>query len=81
MGQIMSCGYAWLDTGTHDSLLEAGEFVRAIEKRTGQKVAAPEEVAWRMGFIDGDQLRALAAPLRNSGYGTYLETLLTRDEA
>ncbi|MDP3415963.1 glucose-1-phosphate thymidylyltransferase RfbA [Falsiroseomonas sp.] len=74
-------GYAWLDTGTHDSLLEAGEFVRAIEKRTGQKVAAPEEVAWRMGFIDGDQLRALAAPLRNSGYGTYLETLLTRDEA
>ena len=73
-------GYAWLDTGTHDSLLEAGEFVRAIEKRTGQKVAAPEEVAWRMGFIDGDQLRALAAPLRNSGYGTYLETLLARDE-
>jgi glucose-1-phosphate thymidylyltransferase len=74
-------GYAWLDTGTHDSLLEAGEFVRAIEKRTGQKVAAPEEVAWRMGFIDGDQLRALAAPLRSSGYGTYLESLLTRDEA
>jgi len=73
-------GYAWLDTGTHDSLLEAGEFVRAIEKRTGQKVAAPEEVAWRMGFIDGDQLRALAAPLRNSGYGTYLEALLTRDD-
>ncbi|MGG5890599.1 glucose-1-phosphate thymidylyltransferase RfbA [Falsiroseomonas sp. HC035] len=72
-------GYAWLDTGTHDSLLEAGEFVRAIEKRTGQKVAAPEEIAWRMGFIDGDQLRALAASLRNSGYGTYLESLLTRD--
>jgi glucose-1-phosphate thymidylyltransferase len=72
-------GYAWLDTGTHDSLLEAGEFVRAIEKRTGQKVAAPEEVAWRMGFIDGDALRALAAPLRNSGYGTYLEGLLARD--
>jgi glucose-1-phosphate thymidylyltransferase len=73
-------GYAWLDTGTHDSLLEAGEFVRAIEKRTGQKVAAPEEVAWRMGFIDGDQLRGLAAPLRNSGYGTYLESLLTRED-
>ncbi len=72
-------GYAWLDTGTHDSLLEAGEFVRAIEKRTGQKVAAPEEIAWRMGFIDGDALRALAAPLRNSGYGTYLENLLARD--
>ncbi len=74
-------GYAWLDTGTHDSLLEAGEFVRAIEKRTGQKVAAPEEIAWRMGFIDGDALRALAAPLRKSGYGTYLENLLARDEA
>jgi glucose-1-phosphate thymidylyltransferase len=73
-------GYAWLDTGTHDSLLEAGEFVRAIEKRTGQKVAAPEEVAWRMGFIDGDALRSLAKPLRNSGYGTYLESLLTRED-
>ncbi len=72
-------GYAWLDTGTHDSLLEAGEFVRAIEKRTGQKVAAPEEVAWRMGFIGGDALRALAAPLGKSGYGTYLESLLVRD--
>ena len=72
-------GYAWLDTGTHDSLLEAGEFVRAIEKRTGQKVAAPEEIAWRMGFIGADQLRALASPLRNSGYGSYLETLLTRE--
>lgn len=74
-------GYAWLDTGTHDSLLEAGEFVRAIEKRTGQKVASPEEVAWRKGFIDGDALRALAAPLRNSGYGTYLEGLLAREES
>jgi len=74
-------GYAWLDTGTHDSLLEAGEFVRAIEKRTGQKIAAPEEIAWRMGFIDADQLRALAAPLRKSGYGTYLEALLTRENA
>jgi glucose-1-phosphate thymidylyltransferase len=72
-------GYAWLDTGTHDSLLEAGEFVRAIEKRTGQKVAAPEEIAWRMGFISAEQLRALAKPLRNSGYGTYLENLLTRE--
>jgi glucose-1-phosphate thymidylyltransferase len=72
-------GYAWLDTGTHDSLLEAGEFVRAIEKRTGQKVAAPEEIAWRMGFITAEELRALAAPLRNSGYGLYLEGLLARD--
>ncbi|HEV7263515.1 MAG TPA: glucose-1-phosphate thymidylyltransferase RfbA [Falsiroseomonas sp.] len=72
-------GYAWLDTGTHDSLLEAGEFIRVIEKRTGQKVASPEEIAWRMGFVDAEQLRALAKPLRNSGYGTYLESLLARE--
>jgi glucose-1-phosphate thymidylyltransferase len=72
-------GYAWLDTGTHDSLLEAGEFVRAIEKRTGQKVASPEEIAWRMGFIDDAQLAAIAAPLRNSGYGKYLEGLLATE--
>ena len=69
-------GYAWLDTGTHDSLLEAAEFVRAIEKRTGQKVAAPEEVAWRMGFITDAELLAAAAPLRSSGYGRYLERLI-----
>jgi glucose-1-phosphate thymidylyltransferase len=72
-------GYAWLDTGTHDSLLEAGEFVRAIEKRTGQKVASPEEIAWRMGFIDDAQLATIAAPLRNSGYGKYLEGLLATE--
>jgi glucose-1-phosphate thymidylyltransferase len=71
-------GYAWLDTGTHDSLMEAGEFVRAIEKRTGQKVAAPEEIAWRKGFIGAHELRRLAAPLRSSGYGAYLEGLLPR---
>jgi glucose-1-phosphate thymidylyltransferase len=69
-------GYAWLDTGTHDSLLEAGEFVRAIEKRTGQKVAAPEEIAWHMGFISDAELLAAAGPLRSSGYGRYLERLI-----
>ncbi|MBP0494108.1 glucose-1-phosphate thymidylyltransferase RfbA [Pararoseomonas indoligenes] len=71
-------GYAWLDTGTHDSLLEAGEYVRAIEKRTGMKVNAPEEVAWRMGFIDDAALRALAAKQSKSGYGAYLEGLLNQ---
>ncbi|MBX6373122.1 MAG: glucose-1-phosphate thymidylyltransferase RfbA [Acetobacteraceae bacterium] len=74
-------GYAWLDTGTHDSLLEAGEFVRAIEKRTGQKVAAPEEIAWHKGFIGAPELRRLAAALRSSGYGAYLEGLLPRPVA
>jgi glucose-1-phosphate thymidylyltransferase len=69
-------GYAWLDTGTHDSLLEAGEYVRAIEKRTGMKVAAPEEIAWRQGFIDDAALRALAKPLSKSGYGAYLDGLI-----
>lgn len=69
-------GYAWLDTGTHDSLLEAGEYVRAIEKRTGMKVASPEEIAWRQGFIDDAALRALAKPLSKSGYGTYLDGLI-----
>ncbi|HYZ31573.1 MAG TPA: glucose-1-phosphate thymidylyltransferase RfbA [Crenalkalicoccus sp.] len=69
-------GFAWLDTGTHESLLEASEFVRAIEKRTGQKVASPEEIAWHKGFIGAEELRGLAAQLRNNAYGAYLETLL-----
>jgi glucose-1-phosphate thymidylyltransferase len=69
-------GYAWLDTGTHDSLLEAGEYVRAIEKRTGMKVASPEEIAWRRGFIDDNALLSLARKLNKSGYGAYLESLI-----
>jgi glucose-1-phosphate thymidylyltransferase len=76
----MGRGYAWLDTGTHDSLLEAGQFIATIEKRQGQKVASPEEIAWRNGWIDSEQLLALAKPLCRSGYGTYLMGLpLERD--
>jgi len=69
-------GSAWLDTGTHDSLLDAAIFIRVLEKRQGQKVASPEETAFRMGFIDGEQLKALAQPLVKSGYGTYLLRVL-----
>ncbi|MBA2319866.1 MAG: glucose-1-phosphate thymidylyltransferase RfbA [Deltaproteobacteria bacterium] len=69
-------GFAWLDTGTFDSLLEAGEFVRAIEARQGLKVACPEEIAWRMGFVTAADLERLAQPLRKSGYGEYLLQLL-----
>jgi glucose-1-phosphate thymidylyltransferase len=69
-------GYAWLDTGTHESLLEASEFVRTLEKRTGQKIGCLEEVAYRQGFIDAAQLKQLAAQLGKSDYGQYLERLL-----
>jgi glucose-1-phosphate thymidylyltransferase len=68
-------GFAWLDTGTHDSLIEAGEFVRTIEKRQGLKIGCPEEVAFRMGFIDADRVRRLAAPLMKTAYGQYLAKL------
>jgi glucose-1-phosphate thymidylyltransferase len=68
----LSRGCAWLDTGTHDSLLDAAIFIRVLEKRQGQKVASPEETAFRMGFITADQLRELAKPLVKSGYGAYL---------
>jgi len=74
--QIMGRGVAWLDTGTHDSLLEAGVFIQTIEGRQGLKIACPEEIAYRMKFISADELSALAEPLRKSGYGTYLLALL-----
>ncbi|MCH1924620.1 glucose-1-phosphate thymidylyltransferase RfbA [Shewanella sp. C32] len=72
----MSRGSAWLDTGTHDSLLDAAIFIRVLEKRQGQKVASPEETAYRMGFINADQLAELAKPLIKSGYGAYLMQVL-----
>jgi glucose-1-phosphate thymidylyltransferase len=74
--EIMGRGYAWLDTGTHDSLLEAGQFIATIEKRQGLKVACPEEIAFRQGWISPEQLEALAQPLSRNGYGQYLLSLL-----
>ena len=74
--EVLGRGTAWLDTGTHDSLLEAATFVSVLEARQGLKVACPEEIAWRMGHISEDQLRRLAEPLRNSGYGKYLLELI-----
>ena len=73
----MGRGMAWLDTGTHEALLEAAHFIETIERRQGLKVACPEEIAWRMGFIDAAQLEALAKPLESSGYGEYLRRVLT----
>ena len=75
--QLMRRGYAWLDTGTHDSMLEAGQFIQTLEKRQGLKVACPEEIAWRQGWIDNAQLEKLAAPLAKTGYGQYLRQLLS----
>jgi glucose-1-phosphate thymidylyltransferase len=74
--QIMQRGYAWLDTGTHDSLLEASQFIATLERRQGLKVACVEEIAWRNGFIDDNQLQQLAQPLAKNGYGQYLLRLL-----
>jgi len=74
--EIMGRGYAWLDTGTHDSLLEASQFIATLEKRQGLKVACPEEIAWRAGWIDAAQLEALARPMLKNGYGQYLARLL-----
>ena len=74
--QVMGRGHAWLDTGTHESLLDASLFIHTIEKRQGLKIACPEEIAWRAGWIDAEALQALARPLAKNGYGQYLQRLL-----
>jgi glucose-1-phosphate thymidylyltransferase len=74
--QIMSRGMAWLDTGTHDSLFDAAMFIQTVERRQGLKIACPEEIAYRLGYITGEQLEKLAEPIRKSGYGQYLLNLL-----
>ena len=73
---VMGRGMAWLDTGTHESLLEASQFIQTIEKRQGLKISCPEEIAYRMGYISAEQLEALAIPLSKNGYGHYLQGLL-----
>ena len=74
--EIMGRGYAWLDTGTHQSLLEAGQYIATIENRQGLKVACPEEIAYRQHWINAEQLEVLATPLAKNGYGRYLQNLL-----
>jgi glucose-1-phosphate thymidylyltransferase len=78
--QTLGRGYAWLDTGTHDSLLEAGQFIATIEKRQGLKVACPEEIAFRQRWITAAQLEQLAAPMKKNGYGQYLLRLLAEEK-
>jgi glucose-1-phosphate thymidylyltransferase len=76
--ELMGSGFAWLDTGTHESLLDAAVFTRIIEQRQGLKICCPEEVAWRMGYISDEALASIADPLRKSGYGEYLLAVLRR---
>jgi glucose-1-phosphate thymidylyltransferase len=79
--QMMTRGYAWLDTGTHESLLEASQFIATLENRQGLKIACPEEVAWRLGYISSKELEALALPLLKGGYGQYLMRLIDEERA
>jgi glucose-1-phosphate thymidylyltransferase len=78
--QVLERGTAWLDTGTHESMMQASEYVRVIEQRQGHKIGCIEEIAWRRGWIDADRLRALAEPLTKSGYGVYLRSLVDGPE-
>jgi glucose-1-phosphate thymidylyltransferase len=75
--QTLGRGDAWLDTGTHDSLIEASQFIQTLEKRQGLKISCPEEIAWRQGWIGDGQLETLAQPLLKNGYGQYLKQILT----
>ncbi len=76
--EVMSRGFAWLDTGTHESLMEASQFIHVIERRTGLKVACLEEICWRMKYIDDAQLEKLAEPMKKNGYGQYLNSLIKK---
>jgi len=76
---IIGRGYAWLDTGTHESLIEASNFIQTLEARQGLKVSCPEEIAFRKGFINAEQLKVLAKPLAKNAYGKYLMKLLKSD--
>lgn len=78
--ELIGRGTAWLDTGTHDSMLQASNFVQTVEQRQGLKIASPEEVAWRMDYINDSQLKELAKPLTKSGYGEYLQSLLKNSQ-
>ena len=79
--EVLTRGTAWLDTGTFDDLAAAGDFIRTVQQRQGLTIGAPEEVAWRMGYLDDEQLRERAEPLVKSGYGRYLLDVLARERA